>query len=456
VQAQSPGLDAGERAARFRGWYIVGASILAQTLGVGLISAYGFFVTPLAAEFGASNASLGLGLALFALMSGLISPVMGPVLDRGWVRALMLGGVALMALGCVGLSRATTLAQLGVFLVPVSAGVLLYGPLPVHVLVVNWFAARRGRALALAALGLSLAGFFVPPLTAWLLDAIGWRNALLVLGLGSAAIVAPVVALLVVHRPEDIGQVPDGRRDDSQGYSARPVVEPAPGAGELVRDRNFWILAIAFALIMAAPLLNGAFLVRHMERESISRQTAGFVLSWMAVFGVVGKLATAALADRMDKRWLAWVLVGMQLASWALLLDPPGLVSVVAATAVLGLGVGGFVAMPALFIGTWFGRAAFGLSAGLMGPVRLPITFSTVPLGGWLADRTETFAATFGLAIALAGTGALLLALLRPPAGTTTRSAPPSRRRTREWKGARSKRSRASAARRRPTRSSTW
>jgi len=82
----------------------------------------------------------------------------------------------------------------------------------------------------------------------------------------------------------------------------------------------------------------------------------------------------------------------------------------------LGIGVGGFVPLPSIFVGAWFGRLAFGQVAGLMSPIRLPITLSIVPLGGWLADQSGSHSATFLAAIAVVCTGALMLLLLRPPA----------------------------------------
>jgi predicted MFS family arabinose efflux permease len=187
------------------------------------------------------------------------------------------------------------------------------------------------------------------------------------------------------------------------------------GPRELLLDRNFWIIALGCGLLLAAPLLNGTYLVRHMEQAGLSRQSAAFVLTWIAGFGVLGKLLTAALADRLDKRVLTWGLVAVQLVSWAAILPAPSYATMLAAGVGFGLGVGGFVPLPALFIGTWFGRAAFGQVAGLMSPIRLPITLSIVPSGGWLADQSGSHAATFAAAIAVALAGALLLLLLRAP-----------------------------------------
>jgi predicted MFS family arabinose efflux permease len=220
----------------------------------------------------------------------------------------------------------------------------------------------------------------------------------------------------VVNRPEELGQHPDGSvsRDAVSETAARESRAPTR---RFLADRDFWIIALACGLLLGAPMLNGVYLVRHMEQSGISRQSAAFVMTWMAAFGVVGKLLVAALADRIDKRALVWGLVAVQLGSWALILAPPDLGTMLVAGVGFGLGIGGFVPLPAVFVGAWFGRAAFGQVAGLMSPIRLPITLSIVPAGGWLADQSGAHTATFVAAMAAAAVGALLLLFLRAPGG---------------------------------------
>jgi len=398
----------------FHGRRIIAVGIAAQTLGIGLIGAYQFFVTPLIDEFGLDKASVGLGMSLFALTSASLSPFLGMWLDRSGsrVRAYMLAGVLAMGLGMFALSTAGSPAQLVAASLLVFAGIILYGPLPVHVLIVNWFSRQRGQALALAALGISLPGFFIPGLSVWLIDAFGWRGALRALGLGCALLLLPLLWAWVVSRPEDVGQTPDG----AAPVKARVAADTA-SAGltfrVFVRDRNFWIIAIGIGLIVSAHMLNGVYLVRHMEESQISRAAAAQIVTWIAVFAVIGKLVTARIADRIDKRLLAWGLVALQLASWGLILEMPSYTTLLIAGVGFGLGLGGFTPLPALFVGTWFGRAAFGQITGLMSSIRLPATLSMVPFGGWVADRTGDHAATFLLAIGVVAVGAVLLAFLR-------------------------------------------
>ena len=67
----------------FHGWRIVGVSALAQAVSVGsTFYAYGVFVKPLVAEFGASRLAVTLGLTSMMVVQGAIAPFLGRALDR--------------------------------------------------------------------------------------------------------------------------------------------------------------------------------------------------------------------------------------------------------------------------------------------------------------------------------------------------------------------------------------
>jgi MFS family permease len=154
--------------ARFDGWRIVALAAVAQGLSLPLLGAYGIVATPLIEEFGATAAQLGIGMSLAILATAGVGPLLGVGLDRGPLRTIMLIGVALMLSSVVLLSQGRALWQLAVCFAFATAGMSMYGMLPVQVILVNWFVVRRGAALSYAFLGTSVAAFVVPPATAWL------------------------------------------------------------------------------------------------------------------------------------------------------------------------------------------------------------------------------------------------------------------------------------------------
>lgn len=400
--------------APFSGWRIVVLGMIANAFGAGLIGAYGFMVSPLIEEFGATPGQLGLGMSIMIFSMAAFGPVLGPLFDRGPLRAVMLAGVALMFSGMLLLSRGTALWQLALCLGVVSVGIAMYGFLPVQVMVVNWFIRKRGTALALAAAGMSLAGFAIPPLTAWLIELASWRGALVWLGVGAAAVAAPAIALLAVRRPEDVGQHPDG--DPSV---ATPTEHEATASAVRFRsfagDANFWLIGIGIGLALCVPTGSGVFFVRHLEQLGIPRTDIALVISVMAGCSLAGKLSVGFLADRLDRRLLAIATILSHVVGLCIIATGSTLVTMFAAAIPLGLGGGGFIPLPGIFQGACFGRLVIGRVGGMHAFMGLPVLLAAAPLVGMAASYSGSFVLPF---LALGGVqllAAVVLAFVRIP-----------------------------------------
>jgi MFS family permease len=405
-------------AARFDGWRIVGLGALLHALGFGLIGAYGLVATPLIEEFGATPTQLGLGMSISIACTAVLGAALGPLLDRGPLRAIMLAGVALMLGSLLAVSRGSALGELAVGFALGTVGMSMYSLFPAQVMIVNWFVLRRGTALSLAAVGMSVASFIVPPLTAWLIDALGWRDAVAALACGAALLVAPAIARLAVKRPEEVGQQPDGlalpraEHPGAAGATAASLVEVP--LGRLLVDRNFWLVGIGIGLALCVSVAS-LFLVRHLEELGIPRTRAALVPSLSAVFGALGKLLAGWLADRLDQRAVAIGALSLHGLGWLIVATQSGLGAMLIAAVPLGLGGGGFLPLPPVLQGSCFGRASIGRVSGLHALLGLPFLLSVAPAVGWGAARGGGFAAPFlGLIGALA-LAALVLGLLRIP-----------------------------------------
>ena len=99
-----------ERAGFFSGWWVVFASAAIVFLTGGtFFYGFGALFNPIVNEFGWSRASVALAFSLRSEVGGLAAPIVGFIVDRVGSRRLMVGGVALVALGFVLLSRIESL-----------------------------------------------------------------------------------------------------------------------------------------------------------------------------------------------------------------------------------------------------------------------------------------------------------------------------------------------------------
>src|SRR5262249_39711612 len=157
---------------------------------------FGVFVLPVSRDLGLSRAETNTALILFSIGNAIWAPIVGPMLDRlpvrpiMWVCALLMGAslVALGRLESPGLSAAGTAGPLA--LATQGAGVLT-----ATTLVARWFSVHRGRAMAIAIVGISLGGIVETPLIALAIEKIGWRETLVVLGFSVGLLLAALVPI---------------------------------------------------------------------------------------------------------------------------------------------------------------------------------------------------------------------------------------------------------------------
>lgn len=389
---------------RFDGARVIWLAALVQATGTPLLSAYGVIQTPLIEEFATDAAQLGIGMGLAILAMALSALALGPVFDRGPLRTVMLAGVALMFSAAFASSRGSALWQLALGLPLVAAGFSMYGMFPAQVMLVNWFVQRRGSALGRAAVGGSVGALIVPIAMAALVDALGWRTALVALAGSAALLAAPAIALFAVKRPEDVGQTPDGLPVVPQSAPETTRATPASELHGWLRGRNFWAIGLGAGLALSVSV-STLFLVRHLEKLGIERTQAALLPSLVAAFGILGKLAAGWAIDRFDARGVVVAALWVHALGWAMVATQASYAALLAAAAPLGLGGGGFLPLPAVLQGRCFGRDAIGRVSGLHAMLGLPFLVATAPLVGMAEVATGSFRTPFlGLA------GALVLA----------------------------------------------
>lgn len=409
----------------FYGWRIVAVAALAQGVSIGsTFYAYGAFVKPLAAEFGASRLAVTLGLTLLTAVQGSIAPFLGRALDAGSPRAIMLTGIALHAIGLLLLSQASAFWQVGLlFALPIAVGAHLFGPITAATLVNRWFARRRGQALGFSSLGASLGGAIFAPLVATLIAGLAWRGAAAAIA-GGVLLLAWPVARVVVRQPEDIGSTPDG--DPLPGAGSRepgtqeepiallPPAEPTTvTTASLLRDRNFWAITTAIGFGYGPVSVMLAHLVPFATDLGYSSAQAGVVMGCYAFAGIVGRLLFGWLSDRMPKRRVIWLMYGWFALAWLGLLGRPSLPVLVATSIATGIAVGGIAPLWGALTGAAYARSSFGRAMGLMNFLMLPFSVAGAPIAARLFDETGSYELAFASFLACFAFGAIAIMFYR-------------------------------------------
>lgn len=396
----------------FHGRRIVLGAFLSQFVANAVsFSAYGLFVEPIEDEFGATRAQVLLGTSILLGSMSASGPWIGRLVDRGGVRRVMLVGAFALAAGFLVMAHSSRLWQLGILsCVPVGVGVAMVGTVPTATLVANWFVRHRGTALGLVATGATTAGIVMPPVVAALIGGLGWRGTLMVYAVIASTILIPVVGWLVVRRPEDLGEFPDG-----DPTSAPPAEAPVVPLRAILGEADFWLIATIFGVGTSAAATMMSNLVPFAGSLGVEPGQAAYVLSSMSAFSLMGRILFGTLVDRLDTRTAVWLCLGLQACAWTTMLGRPGYGLLLASGSLYGLGIGGLWPMRSFLIGAIFGRVAFGRATGLVVLATLPFTVAIPPIAGHLYDVSASYRVMLAPFLGAFALAAGLLALVRTP-----------------------------------------
>lgn len=299
-------------------WIVVGVTFLVLLTAAGVRTAPAVLITPLEQEFGWSRGSISLAVAISLVWFGLGGPVAGTLVDRFGPRRVMLGGLALIAIGLGPMLLMRELWQLHLFwgmIAGIGTGAVanVLGATVAH----RWFRAHRGLVVGLLS-GAGAAGqlIFLPAMMG-LTTGGGWRTAVVGAALAVLALLLPV-ALLMRDAPAEIGLRPLG--DDGSPAHAAEAAAPQERTplGEAVRTRDFWLLAGSFFICgYTTNGLIGTHLLPHAIEVGFSEVAAASAIGVMGMMNIIGTLASGWLSDRYDNRLLLATYYGLRALSIA-------------------------------------------------------------------------------------------------------------------------------------------
>jgi MFS family permease len=346
----------------FRGWRVVAAAFGVTFVGFGAAYTFSAFLGPLQAEFGASRGSVSLVFSLAGFLYFGLGILSGPLADRWGARPLAVFGMVVTGAGLAAAGLAHSLAEVYVaYGLGVGLGVgCAY--VPALGAVQRWFVRRRGLASGLAVSGIGAGTLVMPPLAAWLIAEVGWREAYLILG-GLAAVVGVGLALLIENDPARHGLGPDG---DVLTADVKASQAAGSSVRDAVRSRRFVGLYIACLICSFGLFVPFVHLMPFALDRGIAPSSAVLLLGMIGVGSTAGRFLLGGIADRMGRGpALLAMFAGMAttLLVWAFSTTFWAL-----GAFALGYGVfyGGFVAVLPALVMDYFGGRNVGAIIGLL------------------------------------------------------------------------------------------
>jgi len=392
-------------------WVVVGAVWLTLAIASGLYFSFPVFFVALLEEFGWSRGATAAAFSISSVIQGVLSPVVGMLVDRLGPRRIMLGGAVVLGVACVLASRIGALWSLyAVIGVLAATGLCAVSWVPSGTLIARWFAERRGSMLGLAFSGMGAGVLVMGPLAQWLITAYGWRAAYVVLGVGTLAVLLPLIWFGVRDAP--VAAAPKRGEAEPRPTPARRDI------GDALRTTAFWALFFAYLCTPLAVFSVVTHSVAFAVDHGFARLFVAGIFGLTGLLSVAGRILFGVAADRIGRAPAATISYGCTALGTLCLLGLelwPHAAALYAYALFFGLGFGARGPIITAMASQIFPGRRFGVIYGILS-VGNGIGGGVAPwFGGFVHDVTGSYRIAFVIAVGFCAIGSACFWLARPP-----------------------------------------
>lgn len=408
------------------GYYLVGVALVCQFVTAG-VQAYvsGVFLGPMTHELGWTRAQFAAGQSVSSFVMAFAGFFVGSQVDRGRARAMLVMGATLLGASLMLTSQVHTYWQwIALRGVSLTIGAALMGNLVVNVVLSKWWVERRGRVVGISSMGVSLAGVILPPVMTRVVDALGWRNGWIVLGVMAWVLIYPA-SMLMQTTPEEHGLNPDNKSDlemaSSRGDRIRADFDNSLTRRQALRTPALYSIVLAFGLsgVGLSTMLQQT--IPFATDSGFDRDTAAFMLTLLALPAAFTKPLWGAYMDYVPEKVAAATSFLICTVAMVIILMGAHLHAVLVLAIgvfLVGSGIGGQIPIQETIWATYFGRRYLGEVRSVALPFSLFLSAGGPLAVAYYFDRVGNYDGAFiGLGTMWALAAVLVLLVRRPAVG---------------------------------------
>ena len=379
----------------FYGWWIVIGGFILNFIGIGIaFNALGLFVIPVINDLHFKRGAFSLYFTIAALAMTFAAPVVGKLMERFDVRAVMGFCTALLGISFALLSQCSTLTHFYILAVFVGIGHAGSHIIPVSTMINNWFRVKRGLAMGIVFTATGIGGMIANPVGNWLIMNYGWRSTYIILGVIIFLVATPTAILIMRKTPEEMGVTPDGTPG-----TAEDVAEAAEGLtlGQFIKTSTFWLMAL---MILFLNMLNAGIqfhLNAHFIDVGHSSTFAANIVALYLGMTVVGKLSLGKISDAKGLPTGLLLFCAILSAGIALLFGTSLVWVAITWGIVYGIGNAVQTVMPPLMTASCAGLKHYSTVYGVMAIFQTIGAGSGAPISGLIYDSTKSYNIAFGV-----------------------------------------------------------
>ena len=301
-------------------WVILGVLYIGLVAAFGMRSSFGAYISPWEKEFSVSRSVVtSISMVNFAVFA-IGQPLAGKLNDYFGKSFVPSVSIFLVGISLLLTSRATQMWQVFLlFGVLFSFGVAgCSNSIPV-VIISNWFKKKKGLALGLAMSGMAVGQLIMVPVNLFIIDSLGWRQALVILSIVIMVVVGPLYIFLLRYKPEEKGMKPYGYSEPEAvngsidaGNAVEPVSpkkdKPVP-VFRVFKLKSFWCITIPYFVCGFTDVgLIQTHLIPMAQGKGFPLANIALASSMIAIANIAGTIVTGHLSDLFsNKRQLALI-----------------------------------------------------------------------------------------------------------------------------------------------------
>lgn len=303
-----------------RNWKVVLSAFVGFSFLTIMSGSLTVFMQPLADEFGWSRTLISAGWTVSNVITTILSPIFGIVIDKYGTRKIALPGIILTIASICAFAfvNGSAWQWYGLW--------ALYATISIGVKTTVWtaavasiFKAGQGLAIGVTLCGMAASQTILPPLATWLIGEYGWRMAYIWLGAGWGGLTF-VLCLFFFFDARDRRKY-GGSLEVAGGAGSDTAHLPGLTVSDAWRNRALWQIAISTVIIMTVTLGLTIHQMPILDGIGITRTDAALMMSLIGISSLLGKITTGALLDRFSPNWVGGVTLSMTALAFVLLID---------------------------------------------------------------------------------------------------------------------------------------
>jgi len=321
----------------------------------------GLMLKPMADELNWTRATLSLTVTLFMVISAVVLPVIGRLVDRYRIRTVLLASVLLSS---------ASVALMSVIQTPVQA-VVLYGVLfalatagtsiaPIGVMISRWFPKHLGLANSIAISGMGAGQLVIILVLTAQLESIGWRGAFVVLAALGLLLIVPLAFLSIPEPALGAAETPNAPL-----VNTKSELKPS----DLLRDSKLWYLLVIYAICGFQDFFVATHVVAFARDQGMGAVVSGNLFALMGLVGLTGVLMTGFVSDRFGPMLPTLICFAIRIVLFGLITVTTSVAAIISFALVYGFTFWITAPLTIVFVRKYFGTAHLGMLTGIVAMV---------------------------------------------------------------------------------------